>query len=356
MGVKRNNEDLHKSPTNDSENLQVAKSSRITRQSNMLCKVCNEVTRKESSSSEAILVTCNTCDDRYHGKCVGIVSFAFYEMIMNSGKGWTCYGCKQDNFTYMRKMDERLDAAISKINSHAQQIPQMTQSFDVGFNLIESRVSSFEQRMTSEIEAMKKQLQEHGSNESNNHSGNSNRNSLTSDVTYVRDLQRKNNLIVQNIPPIDDENPMKLKQVMIKMANTCGYDLTPSDISAILRLRRQAPNNGSQRMSTHKSEAILVKFTDVTIKDEIFRGYIQNITNKLPITTASLGLTGNQRIYINQHLSSELVKVKMRAVKLKELKKISKVTACYNVVKILVDNEWKKVYNTTQLQKLFPDS
>lgn len=172
------------------------------------------------------------------------------------------------------------------------------------------------------------------------------------DLTYIKDLQRKNNLIVQNVPIVDDENQQKLKDIMIKLANSCGCDISPTNIVSISRLRRNKENQDASSISN----AILVKFIDVSIKDDIFRGYIKTITNKTPITSSTIGTGGNHRIFINQHLSPELMKVKMKAVKLKQLKMISKISASYNMVRIYKDDKWMKIYDINQLEELFPQS
>lgn len=173
------------------------------------------------------------------------------------------------------------------------------------------------------------------------------------DITYLRDLQRKNNLLIQNVPSSPSEN---LKDIVKKVANACGSDLNPTDIASVMRLQTKPTTNPLSTPNRPRSnDTILVKFVDTTVKDSIFDGYIKMLTDKKPLISTYIGFEGNTRIYLNQHLSPDLIKVKMRAVKLKEARIISKVSAAYNVVKVQYKDKWHKLYSFEQLQTLIPE-
>lgn len=355
MRAKRGNDDLYKSPT---ECTTPSKASRITRQTTMFCKICKKnINILSSDDDDEVIVTCKKCYEKYHGACSGISATFYRNMIEKSTKGWLCYNCNQDSFAFLNSFNEKWNALVETVETHEMKLNTLASSTQNVLITVDERVSAFEARMNAQMESVKKCLAEHEL-KLNERVPSPDAPPMTSqtsrDLTYIKDLQRRNNLVIQHVPAINDENQDKLKAVVKKLANSCGCDVRTTDITSVIRLRKGTSTNGNQGTSTN-GNAILVKFIDVAIKDEIFRGYIRCITNKNPITSSALGFDGNQRIFVNQHLSSDLMKVKMAAVRLKQIKRISKITACYNVVRILHGDKWIKVYNMQQLHELFPD-
>lgn len=355
MRGKRTNEDLLKSPT---EVATPSKTSRITRQTTMNCKICKKPIHLQLSGDDDddVVVTCRKCFDQYHGACSGVSGTFYHNMIENSSQGWLCYNCNQDSFNILARMNDRWNTVVDTVETHESKINTLASSTQSGFAAMEARATAFEDRMTSQIETLKVCLADYHTKLENVTENTERANNCQSsthpskDLTYIKDLQRKNNLIVQNVPLVDNENQQKLKDIVIKLANSCGCDISSMDIVSATRLRRNTENQNASAISN----AILVKFVDVSIKDNIFKGYIGTITNKAPITSSVIGTGGNHRIFVNQHLSPELMKVKMRAVKLKQLKMISKISANYNMVRIYKDENWIKIYDINQLEEIFP--
>lgn len=62
-----------------------------------------------------------------------------------------------------------------------------------------------------------------------------------------------------------------------------------------------------------------------------------------------IGLGNNKRLYINHHLSRELLQVKDKSLGLKRRNVIQKVNARYNAVRIVINNTAHKVYNINEL-------
>lgn len=352
MGVeKRTNDDLHKSPTEENGPKRI-----ITRQM-MACKVCKEPVSYEFEGEDIVKVQCKTCGDRYHGSCAGITSTFFYNMITSSRRGWICYNCTQDRLNYVQKIDEKLDVLSKTLEAQIKQTSTLSATMEAGFTSVAEKFEDVDKRFNIEIEIMKERLSEYERKLASINIQSTNEISINNlpsnnDITYMRDLQRKNNLIIQNIPSLPSENQQDLKEIVKKVANACGSDITHTDIASVIRLRKK-PTDQSQQ--TRANSTLLVKFIDVTIKDDIFGGYIRTLTNKRPLTSSSIGTGGNTRVYINQHLSPELVRIKMKAVKLKETKAIAKVAASYNVVKVLYKEKWHKLHTMQQLEGLITE-
>lgn len=346
MSSKRGNEDLIEDTSEEHH-----QTKRSTRQNMPSCKVCKLTIALEFIDEDVISVMCRQCGDRYHGDCVGITSKFFYNLILTSKKGWLCHICQQDKFNYMNKIELKVDTISEKVQRNTVELASVKSSCETQFGLFAEKIVQMEANYQAQIDEMKAKLELSKNPETNHNQGNTTNKDQQSDITYMRNLQRRNNLIIQNVPILDNEDKHKLKQMIIRLAHACGYELSSSDIVSVMRLK-QNRTQGQIEPRKPSSNAILVKLADVSIKDDLFSCYINNVNNKTPITTAGIGASGSKRIYINQHLSPELVKVKLKAVKLKELKIIDKLTACYNVIKIFKNGIWHKIYNTHQLDGL----
>lgn len=357
---KRHSDDIHKSPS------EITNPDKMTTRLRMSCKVCKEPVSLEFEDEESFKMKCVGCGDRFHGPCLGITSTFFYNMINGSKKGWFCYNCNQDRLHKVQTLDEKFTLLSKTVEAQTKQLLNFQQLMNHGFDVVQEKVdeviqvkiNDIDKRMSDEFDAMRQRLLEYEKKLSNIGMPLSNpvphsKLPTNSDITYIKDLQRKTNLVIQNIPSLINENQNALKNLITKVASTCGTEIDPSDIASVIRLRKR--NSPGLVIDPHKAlthDSILVKFTDVSIKDEIFRGYIQNLSNKIFLTTSGLGLAGNTRVYINQHLSPELIRIKMKAVKLKESKVLTKVSACYNVVRVLYKGNWHKIFTMDQLTTL----
>lgn len=283
MGVeKRPNSDMHCSPTDTRANAKRP----VTRQMTT-CKVCKETVPYEFEGEDHIKVSCKSCNDRYHGPCVGISTSFFYNMINGSRKGWRCYNCVQDNMDYVQKFDERLDLLTRTVEAQSQQSKNLTASVEAGFQSVSDKFKEVDRRFNVEIEIMKQRLGEYERKLANLNipldQTTAINMSSSNDITYIKDLQRKNNLIIKGVPPSPSEN---LKEIITKVANACGAEINPTDIASVIRLRKK-PSTEAPLQHSSSDSSILVKFIDVTLKDDIFSGYIKKISDKKPLSSAS---------------------------------------------------------------------
>lgn len=141
---------------------------------------------------------------------------------------------------------------------------------------------------------------------------------------------------------------------MIKIAGICGFDLKEVDILTIYRLKLLKNNNSSdERNSQDRTPSIIVKFVpSFTHKDKIFKNYIQMLSRKLALRCDSIGINSHKRIYLNHHLSPELLIVRDKAIAYRKLGVIEKAIPQYNYVKILSNGKWMKIINQQQLQEI----
>lgn len=168
------------------------------------------------------------------------------------------------------------------------------------------------------------------------------------DLSYVQSLERKNNLMIQNVPVLNNESVDSLKDIVVKIANLFLLDLDRNSILTVIRLRGKIESDNTRPLTN----SILVKFSDMSTKDELFYKYITAVTSKVFISGSHLGLENTNRIYINHHLTPQLSRMKSKATELKKAGKISKINARFDSIRIFVNDSWVKVTDIEQLNKL----
>lgn len=357
MATKRANTEVTKSPS-DVENT----TKRSTRQNMKRCNVCMQQIMFDFVDDENLTVMCRKCNDRYHSKCVGLASDFVYNLIQNSKKGWLCYGCSCDTFKYVERMEERLTNVEKQVQLNTHNLKQTTASIELGLGSLDEKYDGLINRLTEEIEALKNQITSDGLAINNdeivktvteatlrNLQGSVNSTTHNNDMKYIHALQRKNNLMIQNIPQDPRETKESLIDKVMKLSNALGVSLQPQNVSIAMRL-----NNKIQTQNDSQIEVpvVLVKFCDVAIKDELFDAYISKIINKSPVTQQALGYKSSERIYINHHLSPELANLKRKAVDLKKKGKIAKVNVRYNNIRVNINNKWHKIDTEEDLLQL----
>lgn len=346
MATKRANSQVLKSPS-DLAGSGVS-SKRATRQNMSTCKVCEKPVTLQFQGEESVSVLCRKCNDRYHANCVGISSEFVFKLIQNSRKGWLCYSCAQDSLNFMQKLEERLSIVEKQIQQNSIQVQQINSSFDAALKSLDDKIETVRQEIqesqptspltTESINDIVRHVTDKVLESMNGGSGSS-----EADLKYVRDLQRKNNLVISNVPINNHETQITLKQQALKIAHSLGVNLQLADIAVVIRLNSKA---------NQTSSAILVKFIDAVMKHDVFDAYIKRVINKNPITFQAIGLQSTQRIFINHHISPQLAEIKRKALELKKDGIISKVNARYNNIRVFINNKWHNVDTLPALDSL----
>lgn len=337
-------------------------SKRTTRSTMDKCKVCLEQVVPDFIDEDKITLLCRECNDRYHGDCVGVSSKFFYNLIQNGRKGWACYSCHQNKLQFLDSIEKRVRDMEEVTESNSIKISSVQSSCERALVAMDEKIADLKQSLLEEIELVKSS----GSGGSQTPSIDEIVNTVVSrqssslsnsdDVTFLRALHRKNNLVIQNVPVINGENAQVLNDIVVKIAACFGYDLDRNNIVIVIRLRNRASSeSGSSTGSNPQrpfSNSLLVKLSDITVKDDFFNSYISAVILKKYITGTNVGLNSNQRIFINHHLSPELSKIKIKASELKKSGFITKINARYDCIKVFVNNSWHKVTNFQALEDL----
>ena len=113
---------------------------------------------------------------------------------------------------------------------------------------------------------------------------------------------------------------------------------------------------GVDNAEKDKSAPILVRFVGSDIvKEDLFIKYLKQLTDGHELTLTSIGMEpSKKRIYLNHHISPELMDIKRKALALKKQKIIQRVTTRYDMIKVQIEKEWLKISTMHQFDTLFP--
>lgn len=324
------------------------------------CRVCLEIVDTNFEDENKISVLCRECKTRFHGDCVGVSSNFFYNLIQNGRKGWICYTCKENKMQFLTNISDHVSQIEARIDCTNNKVDNIRATVDEALVAMNEKIDQVRNSIYSELDQLRSVSNTVPSTSSieeiNSHIGQQpSIQSNASDLSYIKSLQRKNNLIFQNIPPSLNENVQTLKSTVVKVAACFGYVLDPNNVVIVIRLRGKSPSGSGPSISTLQrpvSNSLLVKLSDVSIKDELFNCYIAAITQQKFVTCSNIGLNSTLRIYINHHLSPELTKLKIKATELKRSGRFSKLNAKYDCIRVQVNGIWHRVTTMDELDQL----
>lgn len=307
-----------------------------TRAMSNICNICLEQVATDFVDENVINILCSVCKNRFHGECVGISSRFFYNLIVKTKKGWDCYPCRENKFQVLLNAAESVKTLEKKVEKNSNKFDHLKSSVDQALSALNDQINEVRSQVVNNSNAAS--VSNISSKTTNSFEG-----------SFVQILERKNNLLMQNIPIIDNESVLALKNLVVRFALCLSFVLDPSSINTIIRLRGKSSSTEAGRPLTN---TILMKFFDVSTKDEFFSKYIVSVSKKIFVSASLLGLEGTQRIYVNHHLTPDLAKIKNKATEMKKSGLITKVSARYDSVRVLVNGQWVKITNLNQLDEL----
>lgn len=326
---------------------------RVTRNKKLCCTECKEVITPDFSKENDI--NCNKCHDFYHTECLKIVSNYIKNLIIEGKLKWICFKCQCEEsqaISEMRGKMVTMEKTFQDLSDQFHSFIETISSFEQEAARLDKRIDEVEQKNNKDVENLKDlvlQLRaEIDELKSKKSAIPNNTDHCQRDVHYLKCLQRKNNLIIKGVPQQQDENESTIKETIKKIGAACSVVIQDSCMKGVHRIKKK------NKKSNDDHDSILVKFDDKSdIKHTLFMGYITLIGRKQPLTCKAIGLNCDKRIYIDQHLSIELLKVQDRALLLKKAGIIDKVIARFNAIRVLVKNEWISLTSNHDMEKYF---
>lgn len=345
-----------------SDNLSQKKgrTARNTRSNPMSCNVCDMAVSLETNDS----IFCPNCQKTFHMNCAGISSQFLLEQFKKVK--WICVKCNYATLNLVTSIDSTVDSisdGLERVTQSVAELKTITSSYELLVKNLTIRMETVEEQvkqlmatpcncnvneMKEAIDAMKAEISELKKGKTLPPTV---LQKQEEQINYLRSQQRRNNLIITGIPEIPNENEKTLMHMISRIGNACGTVVVPPSICEVHRIKKK----GSINEATDKKRppAIFVRFTDNNkVKDDLFFNYLALIARNSPLTCKMVGINANNRIFINQHMSNSLLLVKDKAVYLKKLGIVQKVTARYNFVKISLNNNWHKIHDILQLRQI----
>lgn len=143
---------------------------------------------------------------------------------------------------------------------------------------------------------------------------------------------RRQNLIVTGIPELENEC---LITTILKLAKQISFTYQSTFIDVCFRVKKKESPNPDRPAS------ILLKFVTETARDDFYKCYFEHIkANRL--TPDDIGLTGNERIYINEHMEHKLIPLLKYALKLRREGKILKVSSYSTYISVKITSNGRE--------------
>lgn len=280
-----------------------------TTRSTFDCRICKA---KDSRQNE-IKINCCKCKRHHHLNCAGI-SMEFYNCyIITKKMQWLCYICESEtmegNMESINKVEELINSAHTEIQKIKQQNSTWKQELEVKIN----------EKVRNEVKKQVNNIQ----------------------PPKMNDMSRRKNLLITGVPKVENED---IQSVVKSIASIIGYN-SEFWLDNCFRIAKK------QGTATTTSENILIKFITEINRDQFLKSYL-NFIKKKKFTPASIGLHGEHRIYINEHLSEELNKHMKEVIALKYNGKVEKVYAHSNHIMVKMKDGWMKIKDSNDLDHL----
>lgn len=326
---------------------------RSVRSKGEVCQICKTTTIGGPDKTPAVV--CSGCSSAFHASCGGVSDNLYYCYIVAKNKPWYCYLCNLElrnktkgNYDSITRIEDVVTNVNDQIMTMAQEIKKIRATESSWSQEIETRIlddvdakieAKISERLTEQIElSISKQLAELNPERqaslvapvSNNNTSN----------TY------RKNIIITCVPERIGENVVTIVKKIAKQVNF----LQDSFIDNCFRIEKKL-SRGEQ----DKPSSILLKCTTEIARDNFLRCYF-NYIKKHPLAPKDVGLEGDERIYMNEHMNPTLQPLLKRALAMRRDNRLSQVAShsAYLSVKLTVNSRpmWKRIYSEDDLNNL----
>lgn len=250
---------------------------------------------------------CTVCDLELHFHCAGITETG-YRKLGDRKLTWRCGRCKQSGSSQppsspriesdgqvIREI-KALSAKLIPLENLKDEVIALrielaglrTSIDDTNTQLKEfnSKIGEIEQRL-EKVEKAQTQVEEI---QSQVELMNTRMEKIENESHSSEQWARMNNIEIKGIPQVHNEN---LFDILFKIASNIQFSVAKTQINFITRV----PTREKER-----TKPIIVCFCNRYIKED-FVAAARSASKSSPITTGLIGLAGNHRIFVNDHLT-----------------------------------------------------
>lgn len=239
-------------------------------------------------------VQCTVCFSRYDFPCAGITETG-YRKLGDRKSTWKCSACKGisaqvsptpvknielegilNELKYVSAQISSLPALAESVKTIKEEISNLKSTFDLSISTLTKKVEQFEE----EVRSLKLTKQTISTLEQRV-------NQLEEKFHDEDQRSRLNNVEIKGVPVTPSEN---LYTYIFKIGEIINYKIPKEQINYIVRVPTRGENNNKN---------IIVSLHNRYIKED----FVAAARSSKPFTANNIGLNGDKRIYINDHLT-----------------------------------------------------
>lgn len=290
------------------------------------CEICTiQLTTRDPN------VSCSKCSLSFHVGCVGMSDRYYKHFIIENGAAWYCYDCNVELRQLVRDNEENIEQLSTCVQKVQEQLDTVTidmrklkasqqtslQSFELEvMEKVDKHLSDFAKKVSGS-----EATQSNGPASSNNNNG------------------RRRNVIIRGVPESSNESVPAIVKKIAKVINFMQSNF----IDNCFRL--------SKRDNSDIPGSIILKFSTEMARDEFLKCYFSHLKNH-PLRPSDIGLTGSDRIFVNEHMDPKLRTVMKMALELRKEKVLSNVSTHCNHISVKDNDGWHRIYTMEDLKKL----
>lgn len=117
---------------------------------------------------------------------------------------------------------------------------------------------------------------------------------IVNDMEYIKMRNRKHNVEIQGIPHFENEDKIKLINIVAKVTHHFKVEIDKTNVRDIHRI---------PTFNNKLPQPIIVSFNSIVLRDLILEKVYENYTMREGLTGHSIGLSENNRIFVATHLT-----------------------------------------------------
>lgn len=289
------------------------------------CTICNvQITDNDVDH----FVICSNCKLSFHNDCVGVTQRFYHHFIAKKGSPWYCHVCNVE----IRKQINRNALAIEELDSTVETMKKQFLDVNIEIQKLhaiqQTSTQAFELEVMEKVETVLSNFQTTQVSEP------------PSVTSSAQNTGRRKNVVIRGITEIVNENVSSIVKQLAKLLNFNQNNF----IDNCFRLPSRETADGYP-------SPILLKFNTELARDAFLKSYFSLIKKK-PLKLSDIGLTGNDRIFINEHMDPKLHAVLKKSLALRKAKVFTNVSTHCNHISVKDVNGWHRIYSMEDLLKI----
>lgn len=291
------------------------------------CNICkNQFVLKDT------YVDCSKCSFYFHIGCAGIPDRFYKHFILEKCTPWYCHVCNVDIRNETRKNSEAISELVDDLGAVKNDVNHMNIQIETMKAKQESTLQAFEHEFLEKIESHLTNFKSTISNELASPSNNSD--------TATQNSGRRKNVIIRGVPESANEDVAAIVKKISKVLNFNQNNY----IDNCFRLPSRDQNDDVP-------SSIILKFNTELSRDSFLKCYFAYLKNH-PLIPSQIGLAGNKRIFINEHMDPRLRLVLKEALLMRKNKLVSNVSTHCNHISVKNSEGWHRIHTLEELSKI----